>query len=142
MAEKLSKSARSANMSKIRAKDTKPELLVRKFLHATGFRYRVHVKNLPGKPDITLSRYKTIVFINGCFWHGHENCNRSSIPKTRTQWWAHKIEKNKINDRHVKEELEDLGWKVIVVWTCRLRPSILPQTLNDLTEQILLNVSI
>jgi DNA mismatch endonuclease (patch repair protein) len=142
MAEKLSKSARSANMSKIRAKDTKPELLVRKFLHACGFRYRVHVKNLPGKPDITLSRYKTIVFINGCFWHGHENCNRSSLPKTRTQWWTDKIEKNKVNDHHVKEELEDLGWKVIVVWTCRLKPSILPLTLNVLREQILFNVSI
>jgi DNA mismatch endonuclease, patch repair protein len=142
MAEKLSKSARSANMSKIKAKDTKPELLVRKYLHAGGFRYRIHVKNLPGKPDIILSRYKTIIFINGCFWHGHDNCNRSSIPKTRTQWWANKIEKNKVNDRRVKEELEDLGWKVIVVWTCRLGPSILPLTLNDLREQILLNVSI
>jgi DNA mismatch endonuclease (patch repair protein) len=142
MAEKLSKSARSANMSKIRATDTKPELLVRKFLYAGGFRYRVNVRNLPGKPDIILSRYKTIVFINGCFWHGHENCNRSSIPKTRTKWWADKIEKNKVNDRHVKEELEDLGWKVIVVWTCRLKPSILRLTLYDLREQILSNVSV
>ena len=141
MADVLTPEQRSFCMSRIRGKDTKPELIVRRYLHADGFRYRLHDNHLPGKPDIILSRYKTIIFINGCFWHGHENCNRSSIPKTRTQWWANKIEKNKVNDRHVKGELEDLGWKVIVVWTCKLKPSILSMTLSDIKDQIVINIS-
>ncbi len=89
---------RSYNMSRIKGKNTKPEMLVRKFLHANGFRYRLHVKNLPGKPDIVLPKYKTVIFVHGCFWHGHEHCKYFVVPKTRTDWWLNKINSNITND--------------------------------------------
>jgi DNA mismatch endonuclease, patch repair protein len=112
---------RSYNMSRIRAKDTKPELLVRRYLHAQGFRYRLHVKDLPGKPDIVLPKYKTVIFIHGCFWHGHEGCKYYVVPKTRTEWWLEKIGKNRENDKLSLKELKQDGWKVIVVWECQLK---------------------
>jgi DNA mismatch endonuclease (patch repair protein) len=92
------KATRSYNMSRIRAKDTKAEMLVRRYLHAQGFRYRLHVKDLPGKPDIVLPKYKTVIFIHGCFWHGHEGCKNFVVPKTRTEWWMEKIGRNREND--------------------------------------------
>src|SRR5665647_1060941 len=95
MADVHDKQTRSYNMSQIKGKNTKPEMLVRKFLFSKGFRYRLHVKNLPGKPDILLPKYKTIIFVNGCFWHGHENCMYYVIPKTRTEWWLDKINRTK-----------------------------------------------
>ena len=95
MADVHDKKTRSYNMSRIKGKDTKPELLVRKFLHAHGYRYRLNVKTLPGKPDIVLPKYHTIIFVHGCFWHGHENCKYFKIPQTRTQWWTDKININK-----------------------------------------------
>lgn len=120
MTDVHTKETRSYNMSKIKGKDTKPELLVRRFLHKNGFRYRIHV-NLPGKPDIVLPKYKTVVFVNGCFWHGHEGCKYYVIPKTRTEWWLSKINKNIVKDLLVKEQLINKGWKVVEIWECQLR---------------------
>lgn len=121
MADNRSKEVRSYNMAKVRSKDTKPELIVRKFLFSKGFRYRLHDKKLPGKPDIILTKYKTIIFIHGCFWHGHNYCQKATIPKTRTEWWTNKIEKNKINDKTAIAELSKLNWRVIILWTCELK---------------------
>jgi len=98
MADVHDKKTRSYNMSRIRSGNTKPELLVRKFLHAQGFRYKLHDKTLPGKPDIVLPKYKTVVFVHGCFWHGHNGCRYFVVPKTRTEWWLNKINSNKAND--------------------------------------------
>lgn len=127
MADVHSKEVRSYNMSKIKGKDTKPELLVRKFLHKNGFRYRLHVKDLPGKPDIVLPKYKTVIFVHGCFWHGHENCKYYVVPKTRTEWWLNKINRNIFSDVKNKKLLVAQGWKVIEVWQCQLKG----QTVND-----------
>ncbi len=123
-------------MSRIKAKDTKPEWLVRKFLHANGFRYSLHKKTLPGKPDIVLPKYKTIIFIHGCFWHGHENCKYYVVPKTRTQWWLHKINSNKANDAKATKALKREGWKVITVWECKLKPAKADKTLISLLKKI------
>ena len=123
MADVHTPQQRRYNMQQIRAKNTKPELLVRKFLHANGFRYSLHNKKLPGKPDIVLTKYKTIIFIHGCFWHGHKNCKYFVVPKTRTKWWLNKIKLNKANDEKAVKELKKDGWKVIVVWECALKPA-------------------
>lgn len=136
MADVHSKETRSYNMSKIRSKDTKPELFVRKFLHSHGFRYRLHVKDLPGKPDIVLPKYKTTIFINGCFWHGHTGCKYYVIPKTRTDWWIDKINKNKSNDEKSKQKLIELGWNVLEIWECDLKKNIRSDTLNDLLKRL------
>jgi len=96
------KQTRSYNMSQIKGKNTKPEMLVRRFLFSKGFRYRLHVKDLPGKPDLVLPKYKTVIFINGCFWHGHEGCRYFVIPKTRTEWWLHKIKDTWRNEQKAK----------------------------------------
>jgi len=123
------KVTRSYNMSRIRSKNTKPEMLVRRFLHANGFRYKLHDRALPGKPDIVLPKYKTVILIHGCFWHGHQNCNIARIPKTNSQWWLDKINRNKIKDsRHLKD-LELLKWQVITIWECDLKPVKFNQTL-------------
>lgn len=109
MADVHDKQTRSYNMGRIKGKDTKPELLVRKFLHAQGFRYKLHDKTLPGKPDIVLPKYRTVIFIHGCFWHGHANCKYFTIPKTRTQWWTNKINTNKTNDAKAVKALKKEG---------------------------------
>lgn len=132
MADIHSPSTRSFNMSRIRSKNTKPEMLVRKFLHAQGFRYRLHDKKLPGKPDIVLLKYKTVIFVHGCFWHGHDNCKYFSIPNTRTEWWLNKINSNKKNDKIATKALISQGWDVIEVWECTLKPSVLSKTLQFL----------
>ena len=124
-------------MSRIRSKDTKPEMIVRKFLHAKGFRYRLHVKNLPGKPDIVLPKYKTVIFIHGCFFHGHKDCKYFVVPKTRTEWWLNKINGNIANDAKAFTALQDLGWKVLEVWECELKPKTVHETLINLTSKIL-----
>jgi DNA mismatch endonuclease (patch repair protein) len=134
MADANSKETRSYNMSRIKAKNTKPELLVRKFLFANGFRYRLHDKNLPGKPDIVLPRYKTVIFVNGCFWHGHENCKYFVIPKTRTEWWKEKIGKNISNDIKNQMLLKEMGYKVIIVWGCEIKDKSI---FNDLIYSII-----
>jgi len=108
-------------MSRIRNKDTNPEILVRKFLFTNGFRYRLNDKKLPGKPDIVLPKYKTVIFVNGCFWHGHENCKYFKLPATRTEWWKEKIEGNIKNDKKKHDQLCEAGYKVIVIWECEIK---------------------
>lgn len=124
--------ARSFNMSMIKGKDTKQELLVRRFLFGNGFRYRVNVRSLPGKPDIVLRKYGVVIFINGCFWHGHENCRYFKIPKTRTDWWKDKIERNIKRDTKVRDELRQIGWRTMVIWECQLKPKVRDNTLKEL----------
>jgi len=127
---------RSYNMSRIKGKDTKPELLVRKFLFAQGFRYRINVKDLPGKPDIVLPKYKTVVFVNGCFWHGHKGCRYFVLPKTRTEWWLQKIKETQRRDKEKEIQLNVAGWKVITVWECELKPEKRGETLNSLVSEV------
>jgi DNA mismatch endonuclease, patch repair protein len=129
-------SVRSYNMSRIKGKDTKPEMLVRKFLFARGFRYRLHVKNLPGKPDIVLPKHKTVIFIHGCFWHGHKGCKYFVVPKTRTEWWLNKIERNKQNDKVSVKALTKVQWKVITIWECELKPAIALSTFSSLLAKL------
>ena len=150
MADVHSKAIRSYNMSRIRSANTKPEMLVRKSLHANGFRYTLHglipnpsprggeggKKRLPGKPDIVLPKYKTIIFIHGCFWHGHSNCKYYVVPKTRTQWWLNKINTNKANDAKAIRALKKEGWKVITVWECNLKPVKIETTLASLLKTL------
>jgi len=135
MADVHDKKTRSYNMSQIKATNTKPEMLVRKFLHAQGFRYKLHDKKLPGKPDIVLRKYKTVIFIHGCFWHGHTNCKYFVVPKTRTQWWMNKINTNKANDAKAVNALRKDGWKIITVWECRLKPAKVEKTHSSLLKK-------
>jgi len=123
-------------MSQIKSKNTKPEMLVRKFLFSKGFRYRLHVKNLPGKPDIVLPKYKTIIFINGCFWHGHDNCKYFVIPKTRTEWWLNKINGNKQKDNENFLILSNSGWKIMIIFECQLKRDKFNNTLNKLLDEL------
>ena len=127
-----SKEVRSYNMSRIRGKDTKPEMLVRKFLFANGFRYRLHDKKLPGKPDMIFPKYKTVVFINGCFWHGHQECRYFVAPKSRTEWWLNKIHNNQRNDFNVSALLKSKGYRVITIWECELKKKLIDNTLQNL----------
>ena len=135
MADVHDKKTRSYNMSQIKATDTKPELLVRKFLHAQGFRYKLHDKTLPGKPDIVLPKYKTVIFIHGCFWHGHSNCKYYVVPKTRTDWWLKKINTNNANDSKAIKALKKEGWNIITVWECKLKPAKIEKTLSLLLKR-------
>lgn len=121
MADVHTKKQRSYNMSRIRSKNTKPEMIVRSWLHKQGYRFRLHDKKLPGKPDIVLKKYKTVIFVNGCFWHGHKNCKYFVVPKTRTKWWLDKINSNIARDKKTKRELKKLGWKVINIWGCKFK---------------------
>lgn len=130
------KGTRSYNMSKIRSKNTKPELTVRKFLHSKGYRYRLHNKNLPGRPDITLVKYSTVIFIHGCFWHGHQGCKYFVVPKTRTDWWLCKIKRNKELDSENTQELEQLCWKVITIYECELKKQKIDLTLGNLLNEL------
>jgi DNA mismatch endonuclease, patch repair protein len=130
------KNTRSYNMSRIKGKNTKPEMLVRKFLFAHGFRYRLNVKTLPGKPDIVLPKYKTAIFINGCFWHGHKGCKYFVVPKTRTEWWLNKIKGTQKRDREAEIQLNVQGWKVITLWECQLKNKSIDGTLNYLKESL------
>ncbi len=136
MADVHDKKTRSYNMSRIRGKDTKPEMIVRKFLFAKGYRYRLHAKNLPGKPDIILPKYKTIIFIHGCFWHGHEGCKYYVIPKTRTEWWVEKIGKNKKKDKENYEKLAETDWRILTIFECELKGKKQEETLNSLLAQL------
>ena len=128
---------RSYNMSRIRSANTKPEMLVRKFLHANGFRYKLHDKTLAGKPDIVLPKYKTVIFIHGCFWHGHANCKYYVVPKTTTEWWLNKINKNSANDAKAINILKKEGWKIITVWECDLKVAKIEKTLKTLIKKII-----
>ena len=132
MADVHTPEVRSYNMSMIRGKNTKPEIIVRKFLHSEGFRFRIHKKELPGKPDIVLPKYKIVIFVHGCFWHGHKNCKYFVIPKTRTKWWLNKIEWNRRTDKRNNIKLAKAGWKIITLWECKLRPKKIEKTLDNL----------
>jgi DNA mismatch endonuclease (patch repair protein) len=127
---------RSYNMSQIKGKNTKPEIVVRKFLFANGFRFRLHSKKLPGKPDIVLPKYKMAIFINGCFWHGHEGCRYFVVPQTRTEWWINKIVQNRQTDSENYTKLTALGWKVITIFECKLKKEFREVTLNELITNI------
>lgn len=136
MADVHDKQTRSYNMSQIKSGNTKPEMLVRKFLHANGFRYILHNKKLPGKPDIVLTKHKTIIFIHGCFWHGHADCRYYVVPKTRTDWWLNKINTNKVNDAKAVKALKKDGWQIITVWECNLKPPSVEKILNALVAKL------
>jgi DNA mismatch endonuclease (patch repair protein) len=123
-------------MSRVRSKDTKPELMVRKFLHAHGFRYRLHDKKLPGKPDVVLPKYKTVIFVHGCFYHGHEGCRYFVVPKTRTDWWLDKINGNRRRDLTNNAKLIEANWRILTVFECELKPAIREQTLQNLLNQL------
>jgi DNA mismatch endonuclease (patch repair protein) len=127
---------RSYNMSQIKGKDTKPEILVRKFLFSKGFRYRLHDKKLPGKPDIVFPKYNSVLFVHGCFWHGHEECKYFVVPKTRTEWWLDKINGNKRKDAKNAEMLKNEGWNVLTVWECELKPIKREKTLSSLPVKL------
>jgi len=127
------KVTRSYNMSRIKGKNTKPEMLVRKFLFSKGFRYRINDKKLPGKPDIVLPKYKTVIFVNGCFWHGHKNCKYFKLPKTRTDWWKEKIEKTILNDFEKQTQLVKMGYRVLIIWECEVKNKSFYNTIiNDI----------
>lgn len=111
--------ARSRNMAAIRGKNTKPEMLVRSWLHRNGFRFRLHRKDLPGKPDIVLQKYRTVIFVHGCFWHSH-GCKNSVVPRTRREFWVEKLGVNRVRDETAQLALKKLGWRVTVVWECEL----------------------
>lgn len=127
---------RSYNMRQIKGKNTKPEIMVRRFLFSRGFRYRLNDKKLPGKPDIVLPKYNTVIFINGCFWHGHDNCKYFVIPKTRTEWWLQKIARNKQVDSNNFQILQVLGWQVLTIFECELKKENRDKTLDELIKKI------
>ena len=121
MTDTLSKEERSRVMAKVKSRNTKPEKKVRSLLFSLGFRFRLCQKNLPGKPDIVLKKYKTVIFVHGCFWHGHENCKNARIPKSNVEFWKNKIEHNKQRFAEVSRQLQEQGWKVVVVWECETK---------------------
>jgi DNA mismatch endonuclease (patch repair protein) len=127
---------RSFNMSRIKSKNTLPELIVRKFIFSKGLRYRIHVKSLPGNPDIVLPKYRTVIFVHGCFWHGHENCKYFVVPKTRTEWWLNKIQLNKQKDFDNISYLEKSGWKIITIFEKKKKKGKVNQTLNNLINEL------
>lgn len=134
-----SKEVRSYNMSKIRSTGTKPEEIVRKYLFSKGLRYRKNVKTLPGKPDIVLLKYKTVVFVNGCFWHGHQNCRYFVMPKSNTGYWESKIKSNIARDKITYDSLLALGWNVRIVWECELKKDKQANSLECLYYEIIKN---
>lgn len=123
-------------MSRIKGKNTKPEILLRKELFKRGFRYKIHDEKLPGKPDIVLPKYRTVIFVHGCFWHGHDGCRYYTVPKTRTEWWQIKISGNIARDEKVIYDIERLGWKVLTVWECMLKKNLLEDTVDSVSDYI------
>ena len=137
MTDIFSPEQRSHIMQQIKGKNTKPEMIVRKYLFSKGFRYRVNVRHLPGKPDIALRKYHTAIFIHGCFWHGHEDCKLASHPQTNKEFWEAKIARNKSRDIETREKLKAMGWNTIVVWECQLRKADIRQQVLEGIVQIL-----
>lgn len=124
-------------MSRIRSKNTKPEKQVRSILHGKGFRFRLHSDKLPGKPDIILSKYKTIIFVHGCFWHRHKNCKNAAVPKSKTDFWNKKFASNIKRDKEVKEKLKILGWKTFVIWECEVKQrELLERRVQNIIDEI------
>lgn len=134
MVDRLSPERRSALMSKVRGKDTTPELSVRRLLHRLGYRYRLHARKLPGKPDIVFANRKKVIFVHGCFWHRHPGCPKASTPKSRTAYWIGKFESNVQRDQQVRDALQSAGWKVLVVWECEAKNI---ETLQDVLTTFL-----
>ena len=130
--DRLSSHQRHANMAAIHGKDTKPEMVVRRWLWGHGFRYRLNHPRLPGKPDIVMRKYRTCIFVNGCFWHGHEGCRYYTIPKTNTDFWVGKVRRNRERDLKVQHELAAMGWHSITIWECELKPKVREKTLESL----------
>lgn len=136
MTDVHTKEVRSYNMSRIKGKDTKPEMIVRKSLFSKGFRYKLHNKKLPGKPDLIFPKYLTAVFVNGCFWHKHIGCRYFVIPKTRSEWWINKIDGNVSRDVRNISKLRESGWRVIVIWECELKSEKKENTLRKLAKDL------
>lgn len=119
--DRISKARRSWNMSRIRGKNTTPELVVRSLLHSMGYRFRLHVRKLPGRPDIVLPKYRTVLFVHGCYWHRHPGCKYAYTPKSRTRFWQRKFDSNVAHDKSVNGQLRKLVWRVVTVWECEIR---------------------
>ena len=136
MADKFSKETRSYIMSRIRGKDTKPEILVRKYLFARGLRFRKNDKRYPGRPDVVLPKYKTAVFVHGCFWHLHEGCKYAKMPKSNVEYWEEKLYRNRERDARNQAELKAMGWTVLTVWECELKKDKCEETLEILYDRI------
>lgn len=136
MADSLTPEQRSQNMSRIRGKDTSIEVSVRKWLFAHGFRYRKNDRRYPGKPDIVLPKYRTVIFINGCFWHRHEGCRLATMPGTRVDFWRGKFDRNVRNDALHRQQLEEMGWRVITVWECELKKAVFESRMEKLVREI------
>ena len=130
--DKTTLEQRHRRMSAIKRMDTKPELMVRKFLFSCGFRFRLNHPRLPGHPDLVLRKYRTVIFVNGCFWHGHEGCKYFVLPKTSTGFWQNKIERNRNRDKRDRQQLAAMGWHCITIWECQLKPKVRQQTLESL----------
>ena len=140
MPDTMTKEQRHYCMSRIRGKDTRPEMVVRRWLHSEGFRYSLHSRRLPGCPDIVLRRYHTVIFINGCFWHGHPGCDNFRMPRSNVEFWQEKIRRNKERDAQEVAALEALGWNVIVVWECELSRQARDLTLRNLVDAVRRNI--
>lgn len=137
MADVFSKAKRSQIMSRISGKETKPEVIVRRFLFAEGFRYRKNDNRLPGKPDIVLPKYQMVIFVHGCFWHHHQNCKYAALPQTNFEFWKNKIAGNTQRDKLTQRKLKKSGWRVIIIWQCQLKnKSLLGETLKRLVNRI------
>lgn len=119
--DSLTPAERSERMSRIKGKNTKPEMLVRRLVHGMGYRYRLHLKGLPGRPDLVFSKRRKVIFVHGCFWHRHDACRLARWPKTRLDFWQPKLEANAARDRYVERRLAELGWKVMIVWECEVK---------------------
>ncbi len=139
MADVLTPAQRHQNMSRIRSRDTKPEKIVRQLLFRSGFRYRQNVRTLPGTPDIVLPKYRTVIFVNGCFWHGHKGCSKYTIPKSNVEFWKAKVAHNQERDALNIQRLESIAWNVITVWECELSKANLPATINRIEAEIKAN---
>lgn len=139
MADILTKEQRSERMARIRSRNTRPEVSLRRALWHRGFRYRVNVRNLPGTPDIVLPKHRTVVFVNGCFWHGHKNCKNNKIPQTITGFWQAKVSRNQERDQDVWRQLEAKGWSVVIVWECELAKGRLDDTVERVAAEIIEN---
>ena len=136
MVDTLTKEKRSWNMSKITGKNTKPEVLLRSLLHREGFRFRLHDKRLPGRPDIVQPKYRTVIFVNGCFWHRHSNCKYAYTPKSRQKFWLKKFQETVQRDQKKQKMLADLGWQVLIVWECELKSDSSP-LISDISSKLL-----
>ena len=133
----LTKKHRSWNMSRIRNKNTKPEKAVRSFLHRSGFRFRLHSRNLPGTPDIILPKYRTVIFVHGCYWHRHRGCKDATMPKSNTEFWEKKFSGTVIRDSQKKDSLIELGWSVIVIWECEIKKEIFGKKLENYLNRLI-----